>query len=417
MITDRTANAVIWRSVPIVAVFLLTLAAFEAGVDVTERPGTNEAGLGAHVYYAIGLFFLAGVDLGMPTGGPDWARAMLWIAYFLGPAITTTAVAEGFLALVRPRWLHAARLKGHVVVAGAGPLGQLYADAIRAADPGRHIALVDLEETPEARELVRGGHVTFVRGDILRQQVRSALRLDRAHGLVLTTGSDLHNLEVCWDALGEVPGLRVAVHVSDIGMRRRVGELELRGRPSLFNAHQIAARHLVENHLAKHFQHTDARDIVVIAGFGRFGQTILEYLQSHAQGEVARVVIADLAAGRRARAFHEQVAFDARFPHEVIEGDIDDPRVWGEVSAHLDAEHPEPVVLLCTDDDSVNLRAAMLVRASIPGARSFVRVFKQSRFTDELAHQLEFELLAVERMLGDALVKHFTECFSSESRP
>lgn len=391
-----------WRSVPIAVVFVCTLIAFEAGVDVSDRPGVGDAGLAAHVYYAIGLFLLGGMDLGMPVGGPPWARAMLWVAYFLGPLITTSAVAEGFLAVVHPRWLASYRLRDHVVVAGVGHLGLLTVDAIRARDPRVRIVVVDLDEAAVASGLLQARQVTFVRGDILRPQVRASLRLDRARCLVLTTGSDLHNLEACWDALGENPSLSVAVHVSDIGMRRRVGELEVRGDPLFFNAHQVAAQHLYDRHLATHFHDTGSKDVVVLAGFGRFGQTILEYLQSHAQGELARVVIADVNASRCARGFGEQVGFDPRVPIELVDGDIDDPYVWQGIASHLTGQEA-PVIVLCTDDDTVNLRAAMLVRANIPRASAFVRVFKQSAFTDDLARRLDVEVLAVERLLGDAL--------------
>jgi Trk K+ transport system NAD-binding subunit len=408
---DRTTSAVIWRAVPVLSVFLLTLGAFEAGVGVSDREGVQDASLGAHVYYAVGLFVLGGMDLGTPVGGPAWARAMLWVAYFLGPLITTTAVAEGFLALVHPRWLSTFRLRDHLVIAGAGHLGQIYADAVRAEHPRRPIVLVDLDDAPGSRHAVRSRDVTFVRGDILRPQVRAALRLDRARGLVLTTGSDLHNLEACWDALREHPGLRVAAHVADLGMRRRVAELEVPGKPALFNAHEVAARHLYGEHLARHFQHTGARDVVVLAGFGRFGQTLLEYLQTRAVSEIARVVVVDVHAARRARHFDEMVGFDDRIPRVLIEADIDDPTVWTQVGGQLHDASPEPVVVLCTDDDAVNLRAAMLVRRHVHGARQFVRVFQESAFTQDLAQKLGIEVLAIERLLGDALKAHVRECF------
>lgn len=194
MSVDRRASLLALRTVPVVAVFALTLVAFEAGVGVSERSGVAEDGLATHVYYAIGLFVLGGMDLGTPEGGPVWARGMLWVAYFLGPVITTTAVVEGFLAAVHPRWLATFRLRRHVVVVGGRHLSQLYLDAILEADPDRQVVVIDLDPVQGPARLRQ---VEYVRGDILHPASRATLRLDRAHGLVLTTPSDLRNLEAC----------------------------------------------------------------------------------------------------------------------------------------------------------------------------------------------------------------------------
>ena len=88
-----------------VAVFACALVAFEVGVGTSERAAIPQAGVLTHLYYGVGLFVLGGMDLGMPTGGPVYGRVLLWVAYFLGPIVTTTAVAEGFLRMVRPEYL------------------------------------------------------------------------------------------------------------------------------------------------------------------------------------------------------------------------------------------------------------------------------------------------------------------------
>ena len=54
--------------------FLLSLIAVNMGVEVTQRPGIDEASLLTQVYFSIGLFFLAGWEYGAPTAGPLWAQ-------------------------------------------------------------------------------------------------------------------------------------------------------------------------------------------------------------------------------------------------------------------------------------------------------------------------------------------------------
>ena len=80
-----------WRGLILVLVFLAGLLAFIGGAEVSEMD-IRELGILGKAYYTIGLFILAGIDIGVPSVGPGWAQAMLWFAYFAAPAITTSAV-------------------------------------------------------------------------------------------------------------------------------------------------------------------------------------------------------------------------------------------------------------------------------------------------------------------------------------
>ena len=62
-----------WRGLILVLVFLLGLTAFCGGADVSERD-VSSTDFMTKVYYTLGLFVLGGLDLGVPTGGPVWAR-------------------------------------------------------------------------------------------------------------------------------------------------------------------------------------------------------------------------------------------------------------------------------------------------------------------------------------------------------
>ena len=56
-------------------------------MGVSERD-LADAGILTRAYYTLGLFFLGGLDLGTPVGGPEAARTVLWLAYFAAPLIT-----------------------------------------------------------------------------------------------------------------------------------------------------------------------------------------------------------------------------------------------------------------------------------------------------------------------------------------
>ncbi len=402
---NRPPRTLFWRLLPVALVFVASLVAFEAGVDVSERPGLPGARLPARLYYAVSLFVLGGVDIGTPVGGPNWARTLLWSAYFLAPAVTTSALVEGALRVLRPQMLHRMQLRDHIVLAGLGRTGMLYLEQLHEMEPRRRVVVLDLDPSqPLALEAEARFGAIVLPGDITHRPTRAALRLHRAAGLVLLTGDDLANLAAAWDIAHDAPGLPIAAHVADLSLKRSVAQLQAESRGvHVFNSHHIAARELWEQHLQQHFADTEARDVVVLAGFGRFGQTILEYLCRHAVQELQHVVVIDRNGPALVRQYQGQMGAPDGFRLDVLGGDLSDPGVWSRVSEHLDPDAEAPVFVLGVDGDSLNLAAALALRSRYPEARLFVRCFHDSDFTKSLANAHAFDVLGLERMLREAL--------------
>ncbi len=406
------------RITAILLVFVLVLVAFATGVVTSERPGLVDDSIIVWVYYAAGLFVFGGLDLGTPIGGVLAGRIALWIAYFLAPAITTSAVIEGLLRLVRPQWLQRRRLTDHIVIIGAGQVGMAYLEALRSVDPNRPVLLVDRSAgLATSEEAVRRHGVEFLQGDAQRAATIDALQLERAHGMVVVTDSDLVNLEAAWAGNAKRPSLPITVHVADLTLLRPVERIAQDDRaPVGFNTHQIGASHLYRNHLARHFEETGYRDVVVLAGFGRFGQTILEVLLDEAADELAQVVIVDRAASALFRQFEADISHDLERVI-AIDQKVSDPAAWNEVDSMLTESEGTPVYLLCAGDERLNLRAAMLLRNRSGAPRIFVRCFHRSSFAGNLAQQLSLELLAFEEVLRDALRDHYRQTFCRPMSP
>jgi hypothetical protein len=398
-------RSLLWRLVPVGAVLVVSLIAFDAGVGVTERPGITGAVWPARLYYALSLFVLGGVDIGVPVGGPNWARNLLWLSYFLAPAVTTGAVVEGVLRILRPQMIQRVALRDHIVLAGVGRTGLLYLERLRSLEPHRRVVVLDLDPSqPTVQEAASRFGAIVLPGDITHKPTRHALRLHRAAALVLLTGDDLANLAAAWDIGHEEPDLPIAAHVADLSLKRSVAELqgEVLG-VHVFNSHHLAARELWCNHLKQHFADTRARDVVVLAGFGRFGQTILEYLCQHAPDELQHVVVVDRNGPALVRQYQGQMGAPDGFRMDVLAGDLTDPGVWPRVEGYLEPEAEAPVFVLGVDGDSVNLSAALGLRSLHPEARLFVRCFHDSEFTQSLATAHQFDVLGLERMLRVAL--------------
>jgi hypothetical protein len=412
----RTSTRVGVRVAGVVLVFILALASIAGGVTTSGAEAIGELPVLAWIYYAGGLFVFGGLDLGVPVGGPSWARAAMWVAYLLAPAITTTAVVEAVLRILRPRQRASSGLEDHVVLVGAGPLGLAYLQAIRAVEPDRPVLLLDhLHALVNTAEVEEFGQVQVVRADARRPATLGLLGLERADRMIVVCDDDLVNLDVGWGANEQHPSLPVAVHVADLSLLRPVNRMVRdrareaaagRSQPLVFNTHRIGALHLYERFLHPHFQETAYRDVIVLGGFGRFAQTILELLRVTAGDEIERILVVDSDAGRLLRQFEADVSLDA-IPRSAVDGDLEDPGTWSRVRDELAGLAGDPVYLLASSNEVLNFRAAMLLRAREPEALIFARCFHRGRFAESLADQRQFELLAFEEVLRDALVEHY----------
>lgn len=393
-----------WRLALPAMAFAFGVTGFAFGVDVTQRPGIADESLLTKIYYALGLFIFGGMDLGTPTGGPVVARALLWTSYFLAPAITASAVIEATLRLIAPehRWMR--RIKGHVVVAGAGRLTALYLSRLRAAEGDVPIVVVT---PPDARPLELPGHlrVRTVTGDIRSDAVLEQLHVERARRVLLLTDDDFTNLDAAQKILALAPNLAndVVVHVADLRFLRSMAGSHLARRCTTFNGHQIAAKHMVQTHVLAHFQRTVPRDLVILAGFGRFGETILSELQSEAAGKFAHAIIIDVEAERRAMVFDEQIGFTNDYERQIISGDLRDPALWHSLSEQIDQYGGEPVFVLGSGVDRTNLRTALWLAGKYPKALVVARSEARWSFAEEVSREAGIATFSVAELVADSM--------------
>lgn len=402
----RVVRWLSWRGIPLLFVFACGLSAFAMGVDVSDRPGVGAADLPTKIYYTLGLFVLGGLDLGMPVGGPAHGRSLLWFAYFAAPLITASAVVEGLIKVLSREALMMRRLRGHVVIAGCGRLTLLILRRLRESMPECSVVVVEMRpdcaHVDEAREAY-GAHVLI--GDIASDAVLGTLHLDRAERVFLLTGDDFVNLDAATKILSMARklGPRTVVHVADLGFMRAMAGTRVATECVPFNTHHVAARHLVERELQAHFTHTEALDTVMLAGFGRFGQTVLGELQALAGGKFDKVIIADRCAQTNALSFEEEVGFTGNYERMVLDGDLTDAALWHRMESHLTEGDEEPTFILGSGDDGTNLRAALRLRKKYPKALVVARSFAHSSFAEEVARDAGFATLAVADLLLDSM--------------
>jgi len=379
-----------WKSWSAIAIFGFGFVGFAAGVSVTERPGVPEADLLTKAYYAFGLFVLGGLDLGTPTGGPLYGRILLWVAYFAAPIWTASAVFETVLHALRPPVWRVGSVKNKIVIIGGGELTLGFLNRITASGNARRvIVIVDESQHSHLDELrsYRGVRVFVVSEDQLRRMRRHPLQ--KASKFLLLSEKDEINFEAASILLDHDPelGPKIVYHVSNLRFLRVLADSRVVRQCTTFNQYELAATQLARERLMQRFKATEYRDTVVLAGFGRFGQSILEQLEQHAPDEFSRVVIVDLEAEQRALIADEQVITERKYSRHTYAGDIDDPEVWQRVFSEIVSGKEEPVFVITTGDDQTNLRCAIWLRQQFPNALIISRTLAPSSFAKGVCDQ------------------------------
>lgn len=378
-----------------------------AGVGLTERPEVVSSDWLTKAYYSLGLFVVGGLDIGTPSGGPALARTLLWVAYFGAPLLTASAVIEAVLRVMSPHRWQLRRLQNHIVVVGTGKLTSVFLRALRARAPKVPVVVV-ADETDRVRdqELEQSFGVTVVAGDITHNFLLRELRVGRAHRVLLLGDDNFTCYEAASKMLASYPQLadgRIVLHCHRLRFMRAMEGTRLASQCETFNSYHLAATALVRNDLLAHFAKTPARDLVVMAGFGRFGQTILEELANHAHDAIEAVAVVDADADRRVLVVEEQQRLATGFHREVFEGDISHPEVWQHLTASFDLTRNQPTVILGTGSEEDNLRTALWIKRKYPNVYVFARTNDVSRFALEVSAEHAINTISITELFESSI--------------
>ena len=88
---------ILFRVLPTLVILFVSIFAFNNGVVVSSNLDIGSSGFLTQLYYAISLFFLNGLDMGMPQGGGVILRNILFICYFIAPLMTAITIIEAIV--------------------------------------------------------------------------------------------------------------------------------------------------------------------------------------------------------------------------------------------------------------------------------------------------------------------------------
>jgi Trk K+ transport system NAD-binding subunit len=399
--SPRRAN---WRWAAALALFGCSFFSLLSGVGLTERPDVASANLLTKAYYSLGLFVVGGLDIGMPQGGPLLGRIMLWTAFFGAPLLTASAVIEAVIRVMTPGRWQLKRLRGHIIVVGSGELTISYLRVLRRVAPAMPVVVIDDSiEQVRAQELSQSFGVHTVVGDISHDFLLRELAVERAARVVLMGDNDFQAFETASKILRLFPNTPITVHCHNLRFLRAMQDTSVARICATFNSYHLAAAGLVRDHLISHFHRTRSQDVVVLAGFGRFGQTILEELQDQAINEIKQVALIDVDADRRVLVAEEQEKLGKGYERLVFQGDISHPEVWQKLVSQVDLTRNEPTIILGTGSTEDNLRTALWLKRRYPNALIIARTNDQSQLALEVGAEHGIDCISIKQLVEDNL--------------
>jgi voltage-gated potassium channel Kch len=404
-----------WRATGALFFFFGALTGFASGVSVTERPEVATSSLLTQAYYSLSLFVVGGVDLGTPYGGPLFGRVLVWVSYFGAPILAASTLIGALLKAMAPQSWKLRRLKNHVIIVGAGELSLSYLRVLRRRNPRVTVVVVSRLAPDQSMvdEFEQGLGALVVVGDITHEFFLRQLHVERARKILLLSDNSLRSYEAASIVLGMVPGIgpRIVIHCVRLRFMRAMENTQVAKSCETFNTYHLAAAGLVRDHLLQQFRETRDKDVVIIAGFGRFGQTILEELQRNAAEELATVAIVERDAHRRILVAEEQMAFNHDYRRQVFEGDISHPEVWQRM--HAEIEHKpdgeNAVFVLGTGLEEDNLRTALWIRRKYPKAMVIARSSRESQFASEVAAEHDFISISINQLVEENIPEDWVE--------
>lgn len=393
-----------WRWPLALAFFTCAMLGLSSGVSLTERPDITDGSVLAKAYYSLGLFVVGGLDIGLPTGGPLLGRILLWIAYFGSPLLAASAVMEALLIVIsKERW-QLRRIKDHIVIVGSGDLTTSYLRVLRQQP--NHIPVIVVDQAIDLvreHELAETFDVTVIKGDVTHNFMLRKLRLHRARRVMLLGGDDFVAFEAASKILRLYPKLasQIVLHGRSLRFLRAMQSTQIANQVTLFNSYNLAAKGLVNSALIDHFKKTNYQDTVVIAGFGLFGQTILEELQMNAGDEIDLVAIVDKQAYRRVQIVDEQQKTGVFYDRKIYQGDTTHPDVWRKLTGEIDLSRGEPVVIMGTGDSANNLRTALWIKQKHNNALLFARTNDTSEFAQAVGNEHGVNCISITQLVED----------------
>ena len=393
-----------WRTFLVFAIFAGGIIGLSNGVVLSD--GGDLSSITAILFCVFCQFLLAGSEFGIPVSGPQWALSLMWFVYFAAPLSTVILGAERLVQIIEKENWKVSSFKNHYVIFGYDAISASYLRRLRSKDQKSRIILVDDRlEPPQKRDLANRFSLIAIDGTASLQTLSEDLRLKFAKKVCIFQDADFDAFDSATFILQKWPELegKIIVQSGDLRFVRSLKNSDLSRRCVLFNSYNLAASVLVSSALITHFKESPETDLVVIAGYGRFGQSMLALLHEKASSSVRQVVIIDQDAETQVSIAKEEEQSIEDFVVTVITGDVTHPTVWSEVAVQANLSLGSPTIVLATGNAKANLNTAITLKNRYPNASLFTRTQEPNLFVDQVARDEGLNAFSIDRLVENGL--------------
>lgn len=247
--------ALIWRDLRIVGkavwmnLTLFTVMLLVATVLMDMSGSYPGIGFDRILVKALFMALLDPVELGI---GP-----ISTLLTFILPILTMIILGEGVFRIFtvymqrgeqREEWdlLVTQTFSKHTVICGVGELGRAVVHRLMMFNPEVQVVLVDTRPDILAELGLKGPNICHVQSDMTAQATLEAVRCQEASLIILTSGSDAHNLEAGAKALRLNPKAEIWIRLYRSGLASLV-DLGTKPNVHFFSPYEQAAEALVEH--------------------------------------------------------------------------------------------------------------------------------------------------------------------------
>ncbi|GEM_PF-2965057 len=367
------------------------------------------------LYQAISLFFL--YPRVVPDKGTDRWITVMWLLYFLAPALTTTVILD-LLSKLKTALRNPERavklMKNHTIVCGLGKHGRLILKCIIEANPYSDVVIVDRDlSLPQFFELVPGAAIPVIHGNISDPETLRRAGVERARKLLALSGGDVVNINTCLSALqlSKIPCFQAVALVSDVALSAAISKLSRQEGVVTLNPYEIAASNLVSQLNLEEGRASELGSNLIVGGFGRFGQMFVKaVLENHKGTSAAHIRVIDRIATRKVEHFKHTYHFENNYILP-IDGEVEDLRLLQLACQDSTSESPgaEPTIILCIDDDTTILNTALMIKEHW-GIKATVitRLFEPPPKFQQLASGAHIRVFVLSELIAKELPK---ECY------
>ena len=344
---------VLFRVLPTLIILAVSIFAFNNGVVVSSNLDIGSAGFPTQLYYAISLFFLNGLDMGMPQGGGVILRNLLFICYFIAPLMTAIAIIETIIISVTTQKLKK-KPKNHIIFVGSGNLTLKEVKKLK----NEKIIVIDKAENHKNKEELKVLVSEYIVGDIKDESIQRRVNVDEAKEVFLFTNKDEVNINTAL----VLNNNNIVVRAEDLEM------IDLfKDRFNIRSVHEENAISLINS------SNLLDKSKIVIYGFGRFGQNLLRQLCLNKESLLKEVIIVDSEIARQWWSFKDRLDTDFSFEFTLIEKNQLDNSALNDIKQKTRLDKDSAIVFCISHDNYNNLKTANIFRKHYKEPSIYIR--------------------------------------------